>query len=678
MALPNPSEAPANPSETLAIPSEGPLTDKPKRRAGRGPSKKPTGRFIVTEVSETGEPLAPHNSVAPYKTACGVIVRDKVPVTYRRWKDVPDTLKDDLWTELMESFEFPEGSHERVKHDALMIMDNSWKNLKTTLNRHYVKKGVTPDFVKLGLPRLEQQWDAFVEMKQSAEAISSSEQHTAISKQNKYPHRLGTAGYKGKIPQWERQEEELIRSGVTPITAGWAPRSKHWVLGRATASSDGSLSYNNPRVQEVSQRIADKHVESSEGSFQADRENDELSVALGNKEHPGRTRGVGARVGWGQAFPEDAYRYRKRKISRADREEQMRQEMLAAVEQRVQLRMDEQQLRINEQVQQMVQLALSQQAQRDNTVVPSPPGRRSSCASTPLLQVADQGHYPVDDITVATPCKLHVPAMNISIEAAVGMAYPCEEGMVLHNRPLAPGYAKVQVDMVHPNFVGIELDMPQDDEVMTLGQAIHCFIQWRKRDITLDPAESSSPHVQLPRSSPLRSTTPTPPPKDMNASVSKRSREKCVSPPSKQAQEFFIGMANRNLAAKSCEQVSDYDRILKKPHMKDASYIKESCRTASEGQDPKGSDTEFRLRFEMGQPLLPPSMLKKLTTQMRHLHSWYMERSNQKILPKVLTVRFKEEYFHRPEDIFYIEFSLLQDLFYQNALDVQVMRCWTL
>ena len=42
---------------------------------------------------------------------------------------------------------------------------------------------------------------------------------------------------------------------------------------------------------EVMQSIADAHAQSFQGSFKADREKDELTLALGNKEHPGRTGG---------------------------------------------------------------------------------------------------------------------------------------------------------------------------------------------------------------------------------------------------------------------------------------------------------------------------------------------------------------------------------------------------
>ena len=54
------------------------------------------------------------------------------------------------------------------------------------------------------------------------------------------------------------------------------------------------------------------------GLFRPDRENDELTRALGNPEHTGRTRGKGAGVPWKEGFSEhiDSYRSRKRKKDR--------------------------------------------------------------------------------------------------------------------------------------------------------------------------------------------------------------------------------------------------------------------------------------------------------------------------------------------------------------------------
>jgi hypothetical protein len=46
--------------------------------------------------------------------------------------------------------------------------------------------------------------------------------------------------------------------------------------------------------------------------FKPDRENDELTKALKNKEHTGRTRGLGSAIPWRSRFAEDSQTYRSR------------------------------------------------------------------------------------------------------------------------------------------------------------------------------------------------------------------------------------------------------------------------------------------------------------------------------------------------------------------------------
>ena len=61
------------------------------------------------------------------------------------------------------------------------------------------------------------------------------------------------------------------------------------------------------------QKIIDAIEEARRGEFTPNRENDELTRALGNPEHPGRTRGKGV-IPWYEGFSgNDDYRCRARK-----------------------------------------------------------------------------------------------------------------------------------------------------------------------------------------------------------------------------------------------------------------------------------------------------------------------------------------------------------------------------
>ena len=69
-------------------------------------------------------------------------------------------------------------------------------------------------------------------------------------------------------------------------------------------------------LREASQRLDDVMRRTEEGTFEPNRENDELTCALGNAEHSRRTRGVGV-VPWKHGFAEDLETYRSRCRSKA-------------------------------------------------------------------------------------------------------------------------------------------------------------------------------------------------------------------------------------------------------------------------------------------------------------------------------------------------------------------------
>ena len=66
-----------------------------------------------------------------------------------------------------------------------------------------------------------------------------------------------------------------------------------------------------------------------QGTFFPDRENDELTMALGNPEHPGRTRGTPGSIPWKVGFP-DAGGYKTH-----ERRKKLEQDQLQALHERV-------------------------------------------------------------------------------------------------------------------------------------------------------------------------------------------------------------------------------------------------------------------------------------------------------------------------------------------------------
>ena len=81
----------------------------------------------ITEFDEFGDPLSPSIALTKYKTILGLLVRDFIPIKYRKWigKDddrwrVPESKKDYIWdVKIPEYFTFPtEYDRELVKKKA--------------------------------------------------------------------------------------------------------------------------------------------------------------------------------------------------------------------------------------------------------------------------------------------------------------------------------------------------------------------------------------------------------------------------------------------------------------------------------------------------------------------------------------------------------------------------------
>ena len=57
-----------------------------RKKTKRGPTKKLEGRFIITEVSPDGEPIAPETAAKKFLRQSRCIVRDHTPISFRLWK----------------------------------------------------------------------------------------------------------------------------------------------------------------------------------------------------------------------------------------------------------------------------------------------------------------------------------------------------------------------------------------------------------------------------------------------------------------------------------------------------------------------------------------------------------------------------------------------------------------
>ena len=91
------------------------------------------------------------------------------------------------------------------------------------------------------------------------------------------------------------------------------------------------------------------------------------------------------------------------------------------------------------------------------------------------------------------------------------------------------------------------------------------------------------------------------------------------------------------------------------------------------GEIPKAS---VRWPFKMGQPLVLPELVKELPTQMYKLHEWYMKKSNNDMT--MVAIKIRDDDYFCGEDLIWLEFLELYQLYQQDALDIYILTCWVL
>ena len=184
-----------------------------------------------------------------------------------------------------------------------------FQNHKKRTWAKYVKSGkITPEF-KGTDERLRDHWDDFVTYKESEEALERSKKNADNAKKKVLHHNLGPGGHKTAMPKWDKLKAEIKAKGLTPETEKVPERAGNFVMahGMTLEKETGELVLRDPTKKAVLTPFDDLKkavAEVEAGTFIPDRENDELTKALGNPEKGGRTRGYGG-VPWKMGFHED-------------------------------------------------------------------------------------------------------------------------------------------------------------------------------------------------------------------------------------------------------------------------------------------------------------------------------------------------------------------------------------
>ena len=135
-------------------------------------------------------------------------------------------------------------------------------------------------------------------------------------------HRMGSGGYLKARPLWDKAEQDLIAKGVEPETLHWPDRSRTWFFGVAGTldPETGKCCWTDEQLKTPVTKLRKAINEVQEWTCVPYRENDELTRALGNPEHPGRTRGNPGSVAWKVGLPDTGgykTQERRRKVEKS-------------------------------------------------------------------------------------------------------------------------------------------------------------------------------------------------------------------------------------------------------------------------------------------------------------------------------------------------------------------------
>lgn len=203
-------------------------------------------RFEIIEIAPDGEPIEPIRTKNEFSAQCGVLVRDKIPISIQQWYKpkeedpevsyVNDMQKYDLWTQLKANFTLPpeEDPEKPVKEQlinscALKKMATLFRRWRKELNK-FVDKEETPEFIDK-YEKIKDHWPAFVAHKTSEKSkkMSVTNKQNAATKQ--FHHRTGSGGYLKARPKWSKAENDLLDKGIEPETTNWPDCCRTWFFG---------------------------------------------------------------------------------------------------------------------------------------------------------------------------------------------------------------------------------------------------------------------------------------------------------------------------------------------------------------------------------------------------------------------------------------------------------------
>ncbi|KAE8784031.1 hypothetical protein D1007_42391 [Hordeum vulgare] len=323
---------------------------KPRRRNMLG-----TNRIVINRVSEAGLPLSPKKAERGYSNGLGCILRETVSINETNLRSkANENLRALLISKLHTHYKFPDESLDEttpVNNRALCKWSKVLSTWKSKAKSEYLEKDYITEIKKKWPSVSEEDWNLFKQHCKTPEVKEMEKWGKDMRARNIGNHTLGSRGYPGKKPKWDKQDAEFAAAGIpNPFKEFENPRENDYIRSRCKYDEETKTWVLDEKTMKVKELLRQYHVESqssqeSESSARWDDPlNRSINVVLGRdpKTRPasGRVNGVGVNEKWDTHYPEDRELARqRRRASRASFEsrlagmrEELKEEMREEIE----------------------------------------------------------------------------------------------------------------------------------------------------------------------------------------------------------------------------------------------------------------------------------------------------------------------------------------------------------
>ena len=178
----------------------------------------PQGLANITEeftlVSRSGQPLEPKEIARGYGMQLGCMLRETVSInTHNLRSKENEALVQNLLMKLHERYTFPKPLNKKVESLAITKMSDALSSWKSRVKKK-IDKGLSWEEIHAKEPMLdEEEFETFKASLETEEAKAWTKWGKDMRELNIGNHRLGSGGYFGKQPIWDKEDAEVAKLG---------------------------------------------------------------------------------------------------------------------------------------------------------------------------------------------------------------------------------------------------------------------------------------------------------------------------------------------------------------------------------------------------------------------------------------------------------------------------------